>query len=118
MNNIISFITRNFNFNTWTRVSTGEKTYTLTLFGFKFVLGTEGNLIRPCIHLDRMKTITIRFNFQNEIMVYLPMTFSNGKTRPFNWNWNWLARKYGKAQEAPHGTVFFYNGILGNHCDV
>lgn len=115
---ILNFINRNFNFNTWERVTTGEKTYMVTLFGFKFVYGTAGNLIRPCIHLDRLNTITIRIKSGNEIHIYLPYRLRNGSVRPFNWNWDWIARTFGKSQEAPHGTVWFYNGILGNHHDV
>jgi hypothetical protein len=107
-----------FNYHTWTRSSTNEVTHFLTLFGFTFILGWAGNCIYPCFHISDYKTITIRFNFNNQINIYLPMKLRNGSKRSLNWNWDWLARKLGTSQEAPHGTIWCYSGILGNHSDV
>ncbi len=89
----------------------GQMTHILRVFRVWFVLGWAGNCIRPCFHLDpRMKMFTARFNYGNECNIY----FRNG----LSWNWDLIARKFGKASEAPHGTIYTYEGILGNHADV
>lgn len=89
----------------------GQVTRILRVFRVWFVLGWAGNCIRPCFHLDpRAGTFTVRFNVGNECNFY----FKHG----FRWNWDLIARKFGKSHEAPHGTVYFYDGILGYHADV
>jgi hypothetical protein len=66
----------------------------------------------------------------HETQIYFGMyqwTYEGNKTTGvrFKWNpltWFWwdsthIANWFGRAVEAPHGTCYVYNGILGNHVD-
>jgi hypothetical protein len=82
-----------------------------------FVLGI-GSWFGNCftgivIHADRFSP-AIKFHYK-AMTSYVGF---NPKTRRFYYNSEHIARKYGTAFEAPHGTCFSYTGILGRHDDI
>lgn len=101
----------------------------LRFFGLHLAINVFGNCFKPAICFNfhgklqpfTMKgrvcypsrlTITLRDSRFVETVIHW-----RGGLR-FDWNSAHIARKFGKLQELDFGDAFFYEGILGSHCDV
>lgn len=99
----------------YTKTRLGNHGTVHEILGFHLIFGWAGNCITPVLQFQRGR-ITARINLRNEVNVYYG-TRKDG-SRFLSWNWDWLARQLGQETEAPHGTVWIYKGILGNHFDI
>lgn len=86
-----------------------------------------GNCFSPAVVLTVNKAsvnLTIRTRFHLETSINFGWSWSvrtksyTTRLPRFWWSSTHIARWFGEQQEAPHGMVWKYKGILGNHWDV
>ena len=98
------------------------------IFGLYLGYNVWGNTFSPalCVSTDKPKTsvlktgvvlhrarvtLTFRSSYSLETKIYWRGGFR------FDWHSTHVARRLGKAFEAPHGTCWHYEGWLGTHWD-
>lgn len=101
----------------------------LRLFGLWLGLNTWGNCFRPAVTLHlhlankaHHHQLTGRWLYPAKAI----LTFRNlTETRiywrgwfRFDWQSQYIARRWGVAVEAPHGTCWHYTGWMGTHWDI
>jgi len=96
--------------------------------GLYFGLNVWGNCFSPAIVLD---TPMLKSRVSKDGVLchgarwILTLRWANAETKfywrgglRFSWDSAHIARRFGVAVEAPHGTCYEYKGWLGNHYDI
>ena len=106
----------------------GKSGVLVRVFGLWFALNPWGNCFSPavCLNTPMLKSWTCNKGIRRHGARWIltlrwggveTLVYWRGALR-FDWNSAHLARRFGVAVEAPHGTCWRYSGVFGTHLDV